>query len=204
MMFMMAFARLLMTAACVASAGTAISAPASAAEAAKPAAIGRLSHHRQWFTDTHGRAVMLRGGNVYLSAQPADEGYFAWHPDTPRRMAEQGFNAVRLVVVFSRIMPEPGRVDEAYVARIAETVAAYRAAGVYALIDFHQDEYGAVVGLRGMPDWATFTGGISRIPSMNFPMGYFKDPAVQRAFDNFWANHPVPGTGMVPPWTSAV
>src|SRR5690606_8571146 len=28
-----------------------------------------------------------------------------------------------------------------------------------------------------------------------FPAGYFADPAVQAAFDNFWQNHPVPGTG---------
>jgi hypothetical protein len=33
------------------------------------------------------------------------------------------------------------------------------------------------------------------MPGVDFPMGYFKDPAVQHAFDNFWANHRVPGTG---------
>lgn len=150
----------------------------------------RLSHDHQWFTDAQGRVVMLRGGNVSLP-EAAD----GTTPRTATRMAEQGFNAVRLVVFFRDVMPTPDQVDGGHLERIAATVAAYRAAGIYVLLDFHQDQYGPLVGVRGMPDWAAFTDGHTRIAGMQFPMGYFKDPAVQRAFDNFWANHPVPGTG---------
>lgn len=160
---------------------------------------GQLSQHGRWLVDASGRALMVRGGNVMLprtqdlvpasQSQPED-----WTAATPQRIAEQGFNGVRLVIFLSELMPQPGRLDAAYLDRIARTVAAYKAVGIRTLLDFHQDEYGPKVGIRGMPDWATFTNGHERIAGLGFPMGYFKDPAVQIAFDNFWANHRVPGT----------
>ena len=172
------------------AAAPAVVAPAGVATAPT---LQRLSHLRQWFTDSQGRVVLLHGGNVNLPGEsprgPSSS------PDTAKRMAEQGFNSVRLVVFFSRVMPQPGRIDEAYLDEIAKAVDAYRAAGLYTLIDFHQDQYSATVGVRGMPAWATFSDGFERMPGVQFPMGYFKDPAVQRAFDNFWKNHPVPQTG---------
>jgi endoglycosylceramidase len=179
-------------------AGVAAAKPLAKELRAEASALPRLAHHRQWFTDPEGRVVMIHGGNVTLpelDGSGALKGGQRWSADTPRRMAEQGFNGVRLVVFFDKIMPRPGQVDPAYLERIAKTVEAYRAAGVYTLIDFHQDQYGPKVGVRGLPDWATFSDGHERIPGMQFPMGYFKDPAVQRAFDNFWSNRPVPGAG---------
>jgi endoglycosylceramidase len=159
-------------------------------------ALQPLSQQGRWLTDSAGRVVLLHGGNVALpGAGGANGGSAAWTERTPARMAAQGFNAVRLVIFLSDLMPRPGQVDRAYLDRVAHIVAAYRMAGIRTLIDFHQDEYSASVGVRGMPDWAVFTDGHSRLPGLAFPMGYFKDPAVQHAFDNFWANHPVPGTG---------
>jgi endoglycosylceramidase len=139
---------------------------------------------------------MLRGGNVIALktiAPDAPRRRF-WRDDTPERMAAQGFGALRLVVHVSDLMPEPGRVDEAHLQAIADTVAAYRDAGLYTLIDFHQDEFGPSVGVRGMPDWMTFADGHSRDRGVRFPNGYFQQRAVQAAFDNFWANQRVPGT----------
>jgi len=157
-----------------------------------------LSHAKQWLLDEQGRVVMMRGGNV---AALNEEGGPAasprarlWRNETPRLMAAAGFNGVRLVVHLSDLMPAPGRIDKAHLHTIARTVAAYRAAGMYTLLDFHQDEYGPAVGVRGLPQWATFADGHTRNRHVSFPNGYFKEPAVQRAFDNFWANHPVPGT----------
>jgi len=173
---------------------TAIAALASSAIAAP--ASQRISQEGRWFVDATGGVVTIHGGNVTLpefkSGTSDDE---RWSQKVPARMAEQGFNGVRLVIFLSGLMPKPGIIDEAYVARITKAVAAYKAAGVYTMIDFHQDEYSAVVGVRGMPAWAVFPDGHQRVPGLDFPMGYFKDPAVQRSFDNFWKNHPVPGTG---------
>ena len=162
------------------------------ASADKPAAeMSHLSQVDRWIVDEQGRAILIHGGNVSLPVK----GGKRWSEATPARMAQQGFNGVRLVIFLSELMPTPGQIDTVHLERIVQTVAAYKKAGVRTLIDFHQDEYSAVVGVRGMPEWAVFTDGHQRLPGVNFPMGYFTDPAVQRAFDNFWANHAIPGTG---------
>lgn len=157
------------------------------------AAPPKLDQSGRWLLDPDGRVVMIRGGNLQLPGAPGGKAEVT-SPAVPRLLAEQGFNGVRLVIFFSELMPEPGRISEGYLEAIARDVAAYRDAGVHVLIDFHQDEYGAAVGVRGFPAWATFSGGHApkRPP---FPAGYFSDPAVHAAFDNFWKNHPVRGTG---------
>lgn len=160
------------------------------------AQTSRIMQSGRWFVDESGRTVTIRGGNVMLPEFRQDvDAKERWTADTPRRMAEQGFNGVRLVILFGSLMPEPGKIDAAYLDRIARTVAAYKAAGIHTLIDFHQDQFSPLTGGRGMPDWAVFSDGFQKMPGIQFPVGYFKDPAVQRSFDNFWKNHPVAGTG---------
>jgi endoglycosylceramidase len=155
-----------------------------------------LRQQGRWIVEAAGRVVIMHGGNVSLPGDGERECIgAAWDPMTPTRMAEQGFNAVRLVIFMSHLMPQPGHINAAYLDCIGRSVGAYRASGIRTLIDFHQDEYGPSVGVRGMPSWAVFTDGHQRQPGLQFPMGYFKDPAVQHAFDNFWANRLVPGTG---------
>lgn len=160
--------------------------------------LPRLSHVRQWLIDDQGRTVLMRGGNIHAlnegdSANPSARADL-WRDDTPPLMAQAGFNGVRLVMHLSDLMPAPGRIDQEHLQTIERTIAAYREAGIYTLLDFHQDEYGPAVGVRGLPEWATFPDGHTRNRAVTFPNGYFKEAAVQRAFDNFWANHLVPGT----------
>lgn len=153
----------------------------------------KLDQSGRWLLDPAGRVVMIRGANLLLP-EAKGSGPQPYSPAVPRLLAEQGFNGVRLVIFFSELMPAPGRIDTAYLDAIANEVAAYRKAGVFVLIDFHQDEFSAAVGVRGFPAWATFSNGhVPKRPP--FPAGYFSDPAVHAAFDNFWKNHPVAGTG---------
>ena len=63
---------------------------------------------------------------------------------------------------------------------------------VYVLLDMHQDEYGPVTGVNRFPAWATVTGGAAN-PKLPFPDGYYKSPAEQAAWANFWADVPGPG-----------
>jgi endoglycosylceramidase len=62
---------------------------------------------------------------------------------------------------------------------------------IYVLLDFHQDGYGPLVHGNGFPEWATLTDGLPN-PDVGFPTYYIQNPALQRAFDNFWANAPGP------------
>ncbi len=155
----------------------------------------RLSTAGRWLTDPEGRVVIIHGsnaialvGDAQLGGAGADKS--RWRASIPHDVALAGFNGVRLIVFMDRIAPEPGRIDATYLDAVAKTVAAYKAEGIFVLLDLHQDEYGPSVGVRGMPGWMTLTDGRQRAPGLAFPNGYFHDPAVQAAFDNFWADKP--------------
>ena len=153
------------------------------------------SSEGRWFVDHVGRVVLLRGVNeVYKSPpyHPAAEGF---GDDDAAFLAERGFNVVRLGVSFMALMPEPGVVDAGYVTAIEGSVQALSRHRIHAILDFHQDGYGPLTHGNGMPAWATLTDGLPN-PDVPFPAYYVQNPALQRAFDNFWANREVEGVGL--------
>jgi len=100
---------------------------------------------------------------------------------------------VRVGVLFVAVEPAPGQYDDAYLGSIASTVSMLNAAGIVSLLDFHQDGYGVAFNGDGFPDWATLTDDLPIVPLAAFPLDYARNPALRRAFDNFWANRPGPG-----------
>lgn len=154
-------------------------------------AVAPLGHEGRWFTDSNGRVVMLRGVNFVQKWAPNTPEAAGFSDDDVALIAGSGFNTVRLGVVLEFLMPEPGQIDHDYLDSIARTVQILAKHGVYALLDFHQDGYGPVTHGNGMPAWATITDGLPN-PEAPFPTYYIQNPALQRAFDNFWANKPGP------------
>ncbi len=150
-----------------------------------------LGHDGRWFTDATGRVVMLRGMNFVEKWAPYTPAADGFDDDDAALLAANGFNTVRLGVVFEFLMPQPGQIDRAYLESIAGTVRILARHGLYALLDFHQDGYGPATHGNGMPPWATLTDGLPN-PDAPFPTYYIQNPALQRAFDNFWANKPGP------------
>jgi endoglycosylceramidase len=65
--------------------------------------------------------------------------------------------------------------------------------GVRTLLDFHQDLFTERFQGEGAPDWAVQDDGLPAQPQAGFPNNYFGMPALERAFDHFWANDPGPG-----------
>jgi len=166
-------------------------APPPADPAAALGPVGALSHEGRWLTDETGRVVLLHGTNFvqkFPPIPPADAGFDA---DDAAFIAAQGFNVVRLGAVFGSIMPEPGVLDAGYVDSLAKTARVLAREGIYVLLDFHQDGYGPLVNGNGFPEWATLTDGLPN-PREPFPAYYITNPALQRAFENFWANRPGP------------
>jgi endoglycosylceramidase len=150
-----------------------------------------LGHTGRWLTDEWGRVVNLHGVNFvkkFPPISPADAGFGA---DDAAFLRDQGFNVVRLGVVFGSVMPQPGVIDQAYVDSIASTVRVLAHEDIFTLLDFHQDGYGPLVHGNGFPEWATLTDGLPN-PNDPFPTYYLTNPALQRAFENFWANKPGP------------
>lgn len=138
--------------------------------------------------DDHNRVILVHGINAVWKIPP----YFP--PDTAtgftgadaQWLSDHGFNAVRLGVLFAGVMPQEGVISTDYLDRSNRVMQLLAEHGIRALIDVHQDLYGARFQGDGFPDWATYDDGIPPANS-GFPATYFT-PACSRAFDNFWNN----------------
>ncbi len=108
-------------------------------------------------------------------------------------LARNGFTSVRLGLIWKAVEPQPGKYDDAYIARVRRTVNTLHKHGIATLLDFHQDLYNERYQGEGAPDWAVQDDGVPAQPQAGFPGNYFGMAALWRAFDHFWANDPGPG-----------
>lgn len=173
------------------------------AKAASPKAP--LSVEGTWLTDERGRVVQIRGVNeVFKEAPyyPAADGFGA---DDAAFLAENGFNTVRLGVDLRGLMPEPGEISEPYLDALAGTVGELAEEQVMVLLDFHQDGYAPKYNGNGFPDWMAIDDGEENPPDAVFPLYYVQNPAMQRAWENFWADRKGPdGVGVQTRFLEAV
>jgi endoglycosylceramidase len=160
-----------------------IFAPAAAAGPVLP-----LSHKGRWLTDATGRVVNLHGINMVYKRAPYAPDATGFGEDDAAFLAAQGFNAVRVGVIYKAVEPQPGVYDDAYLDRIRATVDTLAAHGIVALLDFHQDMYNERFQGEGWPDWAVMDDGLPAQPASGFPNNYLLMPALQHAFDHFFAN----------------
>ncbi len=165
--------------------------PTASEKVPPEAPTGFIGHHGRWLTDSEGRVLLPHGIN-YVVKQPPFDPLNGFNAADASFLADHGFRAVRLGVLFDALMPEPGKIDTTYLHQIAQTVDLLAHDHIYVLLDMHQDEYGPVTGGDGFPAWATFTDGAAN-PELAFPNGYFKSPAVQTVWANFWADRKGPG-----------
>jgi endoglycosylceramidase len=170
---------------------------ASAPAAAKgPGPVAPLGSEGRWITDAKGRVVQLRGVNEVSKSAPFYPAAFGFGADDARFLSRNGFNAVRLGVMFNALMPEPGVIDRAYIGHLAETVRELGRRGIFVLLDFHQDGFAKKYRGEGLPDWMGIDDGLAN-PPVGFPLYYFQNPAMQRAFENLWDNETGPeGVGL--------
>jgi endoglycosylceramidase len=164
-----------------------LAAPAVAAGPVPP-----LGHEGRWITDAHGRVVLIHAVNMVYKRPPYFAKAIGFGADDARFLHRHGFNGVRLGVIYAGVEPKPGRYDDAYLDHIAATERTLARNGVFSLIDFHQDLYNERFQGEGWPDWAVQDDGLPN-PRNGFPTNYLTNPALQRAFDHFWADDPGPG-----------
>ncbi|MCC6640210.1 MAG: cellulase family glycosylhydrolase [Deltaproteobacteria bacterium] len=169
-----------------------------------PVAGGRI-------VDARGREVLLRGVNVnafvdYWAYSPSLFVAYPFTEEDADRIAAIGWNCVRLLLSWSRVEPQPGVYDDAYLAQLEQAVLALQRRGIYTVIDLHQDAWGPTLfaregeicppastpafGWDGAPGWATLDGGQPHCVQggqREFSL------AVREAFAAFWRNDPGPG-----------
>jgi endoglycosylceramidase len=215
--------------------GTFLAAPASVGAASflqvgatgGPAALPQI-------VDSAGRQVLLKGVNVdglvdyfrpdlnppYPSS-PASYSHGVCPPDDPTvegvdvceydfsQLAPLGYDVIRLNVSWSLLEPVPGKIDKRYVDRIAQVVTWARRAGIYVVIDMHQDAWSkyvytpagttctpplqAIRGFDGAPLWASEHA----TPACALNGVRELDPAVAEQFQKLYDNAPAPdGVGL--------
>ncbi len=147
------------------------------------------------FVGPDGRVVLLRGVNLgsdgKLPPFPT--------PDDPvllDRLAELGFNAIRLPFIWEAYEPEPGRYDEAYLARLVAVAASAWARGLYVIIDIHQDGFARTLCYgcgAGFPLWAVSPRAKPHPPNNGgrckvWALLELLDPCVHRSFADFYSD----------------
>jgi endoglycosylceramidase len=148
------------------------------------------------FIDTEGREILLRGVNI-VDKSP-QRNYLSWHSEEDfARLRDWGMNVIRLGIIWDGLEPEPGVYNDAYLAEIDKRIEWAAKYGLYVFLDMHQDLY-SVLYSDGAPEWATLADGLPHTHEGEvWSDAYLTSPAVQRAFDNFWANQPAPsGIGL--------
>lgn len=167
--------------------------------ASDKAKIDTFDHAGRFITDSQDRVVTLHGFNMVNKL--ANTGYapdgVGFGKDDARFLARNGFNVVRLGIIWKALEPQPGVYDDAYLGQIVRTYRILQKQGIAVLLDFHQDLYNERFQGEGAPDWAVVGEAATEDPSpqFGFPYNYVAQDAVNHAFDAFWANTEVPGTG---------
>jgi endoglycosylceramidase len=137
--------------------------------------------------DAQGRTLVLRGVNY-----PSDD-VAHWADEPPdadladlQFIAQSGFNAIRLVINWDRIEPEPEALDQDYIELVARHATGASELGLYVVIDLHQDLFGLGFGLHGAPLWACSQELYDSFePGEPWFFNYFS-PSVSGCFDGFW------------------
>jgi endoglycosylceramidase len=150
-----------------------------------------LSSIGTWLTTGDGQAVILHGVNEVYKLAPYEPSFSGFNQEDAQFLADNGFNVVRLGVIWAGAEPQPGVIDTAYLESIRQTVQMLADHGIYTIIDMHQDLYSSTFYGEGAPEWASDGGGR---PNKNsgFPGNYFVNPAMNHAWDAFWGNASAP------------
>lgn len=140
--------------------------------------------------DDRGRVVLLHGVNVvwklkpyYPPATPA--GFTAADADF---LAGNGFNVVRLGVLFAGVMPQQGVIDQDYLAQIDRVVQLLASRHIRVLLDFHQDMYNEQFQGEGFPGWAVPALTLPNDANYGFPLNEFISLALNSVYDQLWSN----------------
>jgi endoglycosylceramidase len=144
-----------------------------------------------WMTNGDGQVVLMHELNEVHKEAPFEPSASGFGNDDAAFLAANGFNVVRLGVIWAGVEPQPGVFDTAYIDSIQQTVQTLANHGIYTILDFHQDEYSSAYGGEGAPAWAAQSGGLPNIEAP-FPIGEFVDPAETHAWDAFWSNAQAP------------
>lgn len=147
---------------------------AAQVSAAMPGPIaGRVHRAGKWLVDKQGRVVVPHGFNVVRKWAPFVRTEFG--EADAQLLADEGFTVARIAFIWEGVEPEPGRYDDAYIARVLALDELLARHGIRTVVDFHQDGWGRTHRGDGAPAWATLGTNYAE------------------SFAAFWRDDPGPG-----------
>src|SRR6267378_3291106 len=82
-----------------------------------------FGHAGRFITDAKGRVFTSHGVNLVYKLAPYEPSVTGFGEDDAAFLAREGFNSVRLGVIYKAVEPQPGAYDDMYLAKIAETAS---------------------------------------------------------------------------------
>jgi len=185
-----ALAAALLLGACGSSTGMDGAASAESQQALPSSSGAALHRDGAFMVDADNRVVLLHGVNVVWKLAPyyppaTAAGFTAADAEF---LVANGFNVVRLGVLFAGVMPQQGVIDQAYLEQIDRTVQLLAAQHIWVLLDFHQDQYNEKFQGEGFPDWAVPAQLLPNDAHYGFPLDEFLSLALNGVYDKLWAN----------------
>lgn len=139
-----------------------------------------------YLTGEHGRVLILHGMNVMSASKAAEDRMPPIDEAVVRRMAEEwGFDHTRFLIFWDHVEPSPGEIDQGYLDDVELRLDWFAAHRIHVVLDMHQDVYAERFCCDGAPEWAIRDDGEPFDLQTPWFVNYFQ-PAVQRAFDNFF------------------
>src|SRR5512133_2081886 len=80
-----------------------------------------FGHAGRFITDSSGRVFTTHGVNLVYKVAPYEPSVSGFGDDDAAFLAREGFNSVRLGVIYKAVEPTPGSYDTAYLQKIAAT-----------------------------------------------------------------------------------
>lgn len=137
--------------------------------------------------DGDGNVLLLRSVNFSGQAKSTDDHLFPFTGADIDTLLASGINSVRLLTFWKAITPEgPGQVDQGYVDAFVAQVDQLAAAGLYVVVDMHQDLWGVPFAPHGAPEWACPPSITDGYESSGAWWTNYATPQVTGCFDLFW------------------
>lgn len=109
--------------------------------------------------DAHGRTTLLHGVNAIYKIDPYIPSEGEFDPDNSlndediANLKKWGMNFVRLGVMWEGVERKAGEYDMAYLDRVEHMINKLGEAGIYTLVDAHQDVFARFMCGEGIPDF---------------------------------------------------
>lgn len=170
--------------------------PAATSAATTTASVterGPMGQSGRWFTDGDGRAFLAQGVNMVYKHEPYTPEAGGFDENDADWLVEQGFDSVRLGIIWKAVEPEPGVYDDTYLDSTRRTTKMLSDRGIAVLIDAHQDMYNEKFEGEFAPDWAVIDDNFPSLLKVGFPANQALNVGLIRAYDSFLNNRQGPG-----------